>query len=642
MFVDRVEPLADLGEVFRTAREHGRRAVAVCTGMPGVGKTTLAVRFAHRVAAEFPDGHLFYDLGGSRQAGAAAPDDVLRHFLVQLGVPHQDIPTRLHELAAVFRSHTADRRILVVLDDAATAAVFDNLLPSSPHAGVLVTSRKWLAGPQLVGVHQFEVAPLESAHAEELITLSVGDARLRAEPDAVRDLLRICGGLPLALAVAAGQLVPPRRLVTGIVAKILAGRSLEALGEHDGQSLDAILDMSHGELDPPHGSAYRLLSVHPGPDFAVGAAAALLDRPEHDTRAVLDSLVEAHLLEFSGGDRYRFHPLIARHARDRALAETPAELRWAARDRAVAWYADRAAGLARVLSERWWVAERLTKAKPVFTGSEADGEARLEFEVEADNLLAALDIARDVDSLHREYLVLCEALWPWLDSTDRVEVLAETRQTGLEIARRIGDRAGEMLMLNQLGVAAEKRGDQEAAKALFAESLAIAREIGHVLGQQSNLEWLGLALEQQGFLEEAIEHLARSPVLIDRIEDTGQRERAAKLNRMHRGRMLLKSGRLAEAIEDLSVALTYFTDRDTVNRPRTLHMLGNAHKATGHHRTAAPLLERAAELFGAIRFRSQQAAVLLDLAEVEEALGDHEAVRRHRAEAQRLRDELDG
>ncbi|ONI88852.1 hypothetical protein ALI22I_17975 [Saccharothrix sp. ALI-22-I] len=641
VFVNRTDEVAELVAAVRAAWDQGHIGLVVLTGMPGVGKTTLAVRLGYRLADDFPDGRLFYDLRGSRAEGPVSPAAVLRYFLIQLGVEQDRIPAEESELAAFFRSVTSGRRILVVLDDAATAAQVIALLPSSAKAAVVVTSRQWLEAPDLAGVRQLLVEPLRPEFAVELIHRSVGEHRVRSEPAALESLVKLCAGLPLALAIASAWLVPPRRTLTAMVDKILTGRSLDALGSDAWKSAEAVMDLSYGQLTPAQARAYRLLSLHPGAEFGHPAAAALLGLPEQAAVEVLEGLADANLLSPSADERYRFHPLVARHARDRALADASPEDMWEARTRVADWYVDRAVVLAKVLSDRWWVSDRLLNAKPAFSGPDAVRRALGELNLEDANLSATLAMTEEW-GLDERFLTLCEALWPWYYNTDRADDLMDTRLTGLAVAQRSGDQESEMLMLNQLGAAHEMRGDLDAAIGLVEKSLALAESLPHVFGQQSNLEWLGLAWEQKNDPAAGIDYLRRSLALIDRVGKPEQRERAIALNRMHLGRMLFKSGEHAQAIAELRPALTYFTDRgDVVNRARTLYVLGCAHLGASEAGQAAVLLERAVGLFGEIGFRSQQVAALEALASTEELLGDVDAAGRHRAEAQRLRDELE-
>ncbi|ANZ35917.1 hypothetical protein BBK82_07295 [Lentzea guizhouensis] len=629
LFVDRVDEFVALDQALGDALERGVPLLAVRTGLPGVGKTTLAVKWAYHVRDRFPDGQLYYELGGSVEPGPVPASDVLRDILVQLGVDEERVPHHEHERAAVVRSLTADKRILLVLDDAFSAAQVMALLPSSPTCAVVVTSRKWLDDPAWAYVDRAVLEPLAAEFATELLNEASG-LDLGAEEAAVKRLVSACAGLPLALEVVAGQLRRPRRRIADVVEAVLAGKGAVA-------SIETVLDVAYRDLAPQLAQAYRRLALHPGPDFGVPVAAAMLGVPPREGRAQLDELVDVNLLSPVGTDRYRFHPLVAAHARDWSAAGSTVAECDEVRGRVVAWYVDRAISLARSLSQRWWTDfERFERVDPAFGGPDAAALARRGFQAEHLNLLAAL-LQADDEKKHADVLALGDALWPWLYNTDRSVDLDLVQRRAVGAAEALGDRVAVMRMRNQFGSAFEMRGELAEAKHEFRTSLEIARELQHVLGQQSNLEWLGILLEQEGELRRALEHLEASADAARQIEDPVQRARAMALGAMHTGRVLVKVGHFTEAIPLSQNAMAYFTEHsDDVNKARCLDLLGRAELGLGRPAVARLLAEQAVEVSAESGPLSLHIAALRTLADVEDACGDEVAATLHRAQAAEL------
>ncbi|TCO55004.1 AAA family ATPase [Actinocrispum wychmicini] len=574
LFVDR----GDEYRGFNAATRH-----VFLTGQPGVGKTTAAVEFGYRSAELFPDGQLYYDLGGSTRA-PATPAEVLQHFLELLGVAKP--PEREQQMGNVFRSATRDRRMLIVLDDADTMAQVRALLPSSESCKVIVTSRKQLMFDTGT-FREIVLEPLADDHALALVsTLSEKDG-LAAEPG-VGTLLTRCGGLPLALELAANRL--RRRSVPALVARIDA--ALEVV--------DQLLDLSYQELTPDEQRAYRVLGRHFGPEFGAEVAAAMLGVP--DAEDLLEALAEANLLRRLG-DRYGFHSLIGAHAR-RSEDEPGAA------GRAIDWYLRRAVGLAKVITRRWWAADIFTQVPRLFDGEGAVPRALAEFKLEGTNMLAAVLAAEEL-SADDVIPAFCEALWAWYYNTDRNDDMITTHRLGAAAALRLGDKKVAMRMHNEIGTRHEKLREFAEARAQFERSLVLAEEIQDVLGQESNLEWLGIVSDGLGDHDTALDFFDRSRVFAEQVPDPDRRERALMLLRMHTGRVQTKTGAVDQALANLRQAETYFeTTGDAVNTGRVKENLSRILPPT----QARPLLERAVELFTQAHARSLLADGLVSLA----------------------------
>ncbi|MGW4469998.1 BTAD domain-containing putative transcriptional regulator [Nonomuraea sp. NPDC004354] len=296
-------------------RATGRQAppVVAVSGIGGVGKTTLAVRLAHALRQDYPDGQLYVDLRGADPA-PLDPSSVLASFLHALGVGDERIPEGVQERSALFRSLLSDRRMLLVLDNARAAAQVTPLIPGSPGCAVLVTSRPKLPG--LGGAHGVDLATLTPGEAVDLLARIVGHERVAAERAAAERLVALCAHLPLAIRVVGARLaLSSLRTVESMLAELLDERGrLDALraGELDVQST---FEMSYRQLTPAQARAFRLAAAPDCDDLPLDAAAELLALDEDESEHLLESLVDLSLLESPVPGRYRYHDLLKVYAR---------------------------------------------------------------------------------------------------------------------------------------------------------------------------------------------------------------------------------------------------------------------------------------------------------------------------------------
>lgn len=292
----------------------GTVVISAVDGAAGIGKTTLALHWAHRVQHQFPDGTLHVNLRGYGPGEPATPDEVLNGFLRALGVPAEAIPADVEAQSALFRSVLAGRRVLVVLDNANSADQVRLLLPGTPGCVVVVTSRDSLTGLVITeSAHRMTLDLLTQQEALALVTGIIGPQRAAAEPEAVTELIRLCARLPLALRIAATR----RSTVADVVAELADEHSrLDVLsqGGDERTALRAVFDWSYQRLDAPHARLFRRLGLHPGPDFSLHAAAAVADLEPAKARAMLDDLARAHMIEWTWGGRYRFHDMLRAYA----------------------------------------------------------------------------------------------------------------------------------------------------------------------------------------------------------------------------------------------------------------------------------------------------------------------------------------
>ncbi|MBA8955434.1 BTAD domain-containing putative transcriptional regulator [Actinomadura namibiensis] len=353
-FVGRAEEAALLVDVL--VRPSGGRVrtvpVAAVAGMGGVGKTALAVHVAHLLAGAFPDGQLYVDLHGDGGA-PTHPADVLDRFLYSLGISGTGLPATLDERTALFRSRVADRRVLIVLDNAADEAQVRPLLPGTPNAAVLITSRNRLTG--LEGAVPLDLRVFTHEQSVDLLALVVGEERVAAEPDVAAEIARLCGYVPLAVRIAAGRLVGRPYWALSHLAEMLRDEKsrLDELALGD-LAVRTSFGMSYRQLPAETRRAFRMTGLLDAPDFALWTVAALLDVPPPEARPHLETLIDAQLVAMAGVDatgelRYRMHDLVRLYARELAAEDTRRQ---------------RTAALARALGAWLWLAERAADRVP--------------------------------------------------------------------------------------------------------------------------------------------------------------------------------------------------------------------------------------------------------------------------------------
>ena len=312
--LDRLSALLD-------AVDQGTVVISAVDGTAGIGKSALAIHWANQSKDRFPDGHLYINLGGYTAVGEPIPGAIaVRAFLDALEVPAARIPADLAEQAALYRSLVADRRMLVVLDNARDSAHVRPLLPGGDRCMVLVTSRSRLSA--LVaefGAERVTLDLLDLAQALDLLAARIGAARLEAEPDAAAALVKVCAHLPLALAIAAARIAErPHHTVADLVTELRDEQTrLDGfdLGELD-VNLRAVFSWSYRALPTATARLFGLLGRHPGPDIGLPAVAALGGMPPRQAQSLMDQLVRANLIEEHAAGRYRFHDLLRVYARE--------------------------------------------------------------------------------------------------------------------------------------------------------------------------------------------------------------------------------------------------------------------------------------------------------------------------------------
>jgi hypothetical protein len=353
-FTGRAEALEQLDAL---AEADGAMVIAAVVGTAGVGKTALAVHWAHQVSHRFPDGQLYLDLRGvDPHREAIYPGEALRFFLDAFGVPAELVPAGRDDQAALFRSVLAGRRVLVVLDNARDTEQIRPLLPGAPGCLVLVTSRNRLPGLVAEGAVPLSLDLLTPTEAQDLLVKRLGARRVAAEPDAAADIVAACAGLPLTLAiVAARAALRPRHALGAIAAELRATNGgLDAFaGDTTATDARTVLSWSYERLGPDAARMFRMLCLHPGPDLCAPAASSLAGVPLAKGRRLLAELSGVHLVEEPAPGRYGLHDLLRAYAGEQLLMSESEPQRQAAQVRLFDHYLHTALGANRSLFPGW-------------------------------------------------------------------------------------------------------------------------------------------------------------------------------------------------------------------------------------------------------------------------------------------------
>jgi DNA-binding SARP family transcriptional activator len=612
---DQVKHLCDLLASGGVDADPGAVRIALVAGSGGLGKTSLAVHAAHRVRASFPDGQLYVDLFGATPHPLPA-GDVLARFLRDLGVDGRDVAVDEDERAARYRTVLAGRRILVVLDNARDAAQVRPLLPGSASCAVLVTTRSRM--PDLASTRLVDLNVLDDDEALALFTRIVGDERAAAEPEATAELLLACAGLPLAIRICAARLATR----SGWTIRAMAGRlrdehrRLDELRAGD-MAVRASFEVSFASL--PTGTraggiapadAFRLLGLWQGPSISSAAVAALFGTPEYLAEDALEALVDAHLLESTTADRYKFHDLLRVYSSERAVADLSAQVRDAAIDRLLAWYMRTADAAATVVSpHRYNVpldAAPDNQAPLSFVTAE---DALAWYDSERVNIVAATRQASQC-GLHEIAWRLPAPLFSVFSRRGNWADLITTNKIALNSARQAGNRRGEAWVLNTLGQALGVIRDSESIGCLE-QSLAIRREIGDRMGEAQAANNLADAYEALGRGEEAVD-LLRHALELNRTVGNRYGEAVALSNL---GAALLHLDRAAEAIDFLRQSQGIFTEIGFLDGAGyALHSLGRCYLSLGRDAEALDCLQQALDSHLAAGNRNRQAVTLRSLA----------------------------
>jgi len=525
-FVGRAAELAALLGLADRPPEPGTVMIAAVAGMAGVGKTALAVYAAHRLAEWFPDGQLFVDLHGFT-AGVAPvePADALDQLLRGVGVRGELNPAGLDERAALWRSVLAGRRMLIVLDNAATEAQVQPLLPGAAGCLVLVTSRRRLTGLEASNVLSLDTLPEADAvelfvHTADRLEVAIGP------PESTAEVVQLCGRLPLAIRIAAARLRHRRVWTVADLLERLRDVDARLAALDDGRrSVHATLHLTYEYLSKDARRLYRLLGLHPGPDVDAYAAAALIDGDLEDVRRSLDGLVDDHLLAEPVPGRYQLHDLVRAHASDVATREDTKEHQRAALDRLLDHYQHTAAAA-------MGVAHPSDRYRPVVFAAGAVMPALSDrnladqwLDTELTNLLAVAYYAARHGSPEHTWQ-LAAILDRHLRTHGRNREAETLHQHALDLARHLGNHSAEMEALNSLGYVDWTMGRHEHSAQHYGRALQIAQDIGDNTGQLDAEIGLGAVHWFLGRYKQSTDHYMRAMQIAQEIGDRGGERKA--------------------------------------------------------------------------------------------------------------------
>jgi tetratricopeptide (TPR) repeat protein/transcriptional regulator with XRE-family HTH domain len=602
----------------------GTVVISAIGGTAGVGKTALALRWAHQVAHRFPDGQLHVNLRGFDPSGApVAPEAAIRGFLDTLGVPSGRIPAGPEEQAGLYRSLLAGRKVLIVLDNARDEQQVRPLLPASPGSLVLVTSRSQLSGLAAAdGALLVSLDVLPHAEAVHMLTTRLGAARAAAEPAAVDQIASLCACLPLALAVATARAAARPGFPLAVLADELrdvAGR-LDALDVGDpGSSVRAVFSWSYHQLGDEAARMFRLLGIHPGPDITAHAAASLVSRTQPQARGLIRELVRAHLIAEHVPGRYAFHDLLRAYATNQARATEDGQAREAATGRALDHYLHTAHTAALLIAPS---RDPITSPppRPGVTPEHLAGhpEALAWLQAEHQVLLTAIALAASTRFDVHAWQIPCE-MGDFLNRQGRWHELATIQRIAVMAATRLDDRPGQAMSLRNLGMACLRLGDHEQALAHYTASLRLYQQLGDRLGQANIHQLLGAAAESHGRYADALSHAEQALRFYQAVGH--RRKEAGMLNNVGFAHALLGDYRQARLFSERALELAgQLRQRDI--EAYASDSLGYAEYHLGHLAEAAASYQRALSLFREFGNLDQEATILDHLGDARHAAGE--------------------
>ena len=665
-FVGRREELARLDRLVHAAGAGRTVVISAVHGTAGVGKTALAVHWAHRVRDQFPDGQLYVNLRGYAAGSPLRPVDALARFLPALGVPADEVPAGAEDAAGLYRSVLAERRVLVLLDNAGHPDQVRPLLPGSPGCLVLVTSRDKLGG--LVardGAVGLPLDVLSPAEARTLLAHLTGAGRVDREESAAAQLAELCGHLPLALRIAAANLTArPLVTIARYAEELAAGDRLAAL-QVDGDphaGVRVAFDHSYAALTADARRLFRLLGPTPGADIGVPAAAALADLPTAQAAQLLDRLAAAHLIEEHAPGRYAFHDLLRRYAADRAATEDDERDQTAALTRLYDFYLHSIDGAARRVypqilrlplsdactahptvdftdtaqASGWLDAERSNlvsavghaarRGPPEAAWRLADGLRgylylrmyTVDGTAVAAAGLAAAEREGNVRAQAASQLGLATLHWIQGKHEDAIDAYRRT----LELTRRAGWAEGESTTLGNLGNVHWSLGELREAADRYTAALAVGGQTGRLLGQAIQLGNLGLVYWGLGQLQQAADHLEQAISLYQEQGSLSSEARTlAGLGEAYRA-----LGRLDDASNVLTRALHLHQEvGDRVGEADAIRALADVHREAGRYAEANELVRTAVAAARDIGDRRFEADALAAEATIHHHVGDLEA-----------------
>jgi tetratricopeptide (TPR) repeat protein len=596
-------------------------AIHAIDGMAGIGKTALAVHAGHVFADRFPDGQMFLRLHGHTPGKTPVSTmDALVSLLIATGLSPEDIPTNIDARAALWRNQLAGKRVLLILDDATDHNQVEPLLPGTRECLVLITSRR-----RLTALHDAVTLPLDVLSPEQasgLFTSLVGRQFSPAETVAVRQLVELCGRLPLAISLLAGRLKHrPAWRVEDLTRRVVDALDRLAEFRADGSEVAAAFDLSYEHLPMEQQKLFQLLGLHPGADFDAYSAAALSNTPLADASGSLDALYDDHLLNELVRGRYQMHDLIREYSRMMA-SHCPAPQREAAMRRLLNYFMYTASAANRYIGQNSRPRRLKSVRRPAEVPEIADQAAAIAwFEAERSSLLACIDLA-SVQQQHKCIVILASALAGYLRHSGPWQQGIEVHQLAIAAAIAIQDRAAEAMALADLGVLQFLVGQPDAADVALSKSIVICREISEQPTLARALTQLGTLRRLTGEYAQARDAQMEGLAIHRRLRDkVGQ---AYALTELGTVRPML--GDYPGAISALTQALNISRQlEDWLAEAYSLNELGTVFHLIGDYAGAAQALSEALRKSRELRDRFAEAYALNELGMVQMLTGDYEA-----------------
>jgi tetratricopeptide (TPR) repeat protein len=623
-FTNRAAELAALDSLRQSRRdeaEGGSVSTVVVTaiaGSPGIGKTALALHWAHSVRDHFRDGDLYVDMRGYGAVPPLLAEQALDAFLRSLGVDPEYVPVGLEERAALYRSLLNDKRVLLVIDNASSAQQVRYLLPGSRTCFALITSRSRLSG--LVareGATRVTLDILSPADSVQLLKEIAGVGRIDADPVAAARLAELCGYLPIALRVVAERMASRPQLTVPQLVDELTGEQhrLDALiaDEDELMNVRAVFSWSYRALPPGQRRTFRLLSLHAGAEISGYAAAALLGMPVANARRSLQDLSGAHLLQEIRSDRYRMHDLLRAYSVERALSEESQAERTQVIRGVLTWYLLTADAARRVFLP-YSHAVPLVPAGSVSESIDFHGAelAVSWFDVERLNLLDALRQAMELGQYDISWK-LPVAMDGFFELGSYWNEWSQIHDIGLAAARAVGDRLGEASNLLSLGDVACGRGTYDEAARYYGQALDMSQEIGDGWLEGFALRGLGLTAEGLGRFDMAIERF-RAALEVFQGHDI---RRGEGMSLLSLGNCHHAKGELTTAVGFFREALSIFRDiGDRWSEAWGLGPFGMAMSELGNSAETIIHFQRAISIFHDFADNRSEATTLTRLGEV--------------------------
>jgi tetratricopeptide (TPR) repeat protein/transcriptional regulator with XRE-family HTH domain len=643
-FIGRAAEVKALSQILHdvSAGQPGTVVISAIGGTAGVGKTALALHWAHQVADWFGDGQLWVNLRGFDPSGApATAAEAIRGFLDALGVPPERIPASPDAQAGLYRSLLSDQQMLIVLDNARDEQQVRPLLPASPGSLVIVTSRSQLSGLAAAnGARLLALDVLTHGEAVQLLTARLGASRAAAEPGAISGIAGLCACLPLALAVTAARAATrPGFPLAALAAELRdSADRLDALDAGDAvASVRAVFSWSYRQLSDESARMFRLLGLHPGPDVTVPAAASLAAADEPGARRMLGELTRDCLIGEHVPGRYAFHDLLRAYAISEAHAHDSEAERVAATGRILDHYLHTAQRADQLLKR---VHQQVTPlpAQPGVVPEELAGYEHAMAWFQAEHRLLPILVGQAARAgLDTHAWQLAELLTTFYDRRGYWGSLLAVQEMALAASERLADQQKQAVFHHRLGQSSNRLGYGEAARAHFEKALDLYRVVGDPIGQGRVHISLGARAERQGRHREALEHCLQA---LDLFRAAGERGwQATVINNIGWCHAALGEYEQAQACARQAISLHQELGKRE-SEACAWDSLGYAHTQLGQHSDAFACYQRALAMFRELGDRFNEADVLAHLGDYHRDTGDPSAAIQHWRRALAILDEL--